>query len=133
MPKLKILAIDVGIMSGWFFTDGQKGEIKFKDPLQYYTEVKKLFILYKPTHFICCRPVRFPQIIAKHSKLISLIELICYQQGVIYFTSVIDSEVKKKVLGAGNAKKPQIMDKYKEKSEHIADAMMFEEYLRQVI
>jgi len=129
--QINILAIDVGQKGGlaiktkkgletrpWKFT-GLEELLNMVEPI--LTEQEIEFV-------IVGRPTRFPTVIARHSKMLAIIELLCQEYDIPYYET-IDSEAKKEVLGKGNAKKPEIAEWGEKilpgKSEDEYDALMF--------
>jgi len=126
---MKTLGIDVGKTSGWYF-DGESGEMSFLTLEKYYQDIMHLVDLYKPEMVVSARPTRMYNVIVFQTKLLAIIELICEKKNIKHNLRLIDSSCKKKVIGKGNAKKPEIMEWAGVGSEHEADAKMFVEYIK---
>lgn len=129
------LGIDVGKKTGWA-SSGMAGKIKFKSLLHYMKSIEAIIHEFKPDIIVSCRPTRFPQVIAAHSKYLAIIELLCEINSIQYYEG-IDSEMKKLVLNKGNAKKPEIISWANEFigwsiSEDEADALMFSEGIKKI-
>ena len=79
---------------------------------------------------ITCMPVRMYNVIASQNRMIGMLQYLCDKNN-IELTIQRDNVVRKEVLGTvtGGKYKEAIMENYNQKSEHIADAMMFCDYL----
>lgn len=137
---MKILTIDVGNKMGWCFYDATGTEIgmyKLTTLGAFETFVKEKIDLYKPDVIASARPTMYPQVIAKQSKLLAIIELRAEKRN-IPFMELIDCTCKKVVIGKGNAKKPEIVAWAKgvtdeDLSEDEADAVMFAYYVKEYL
>ena len=127
---MKILSFDIGKKGAWCYKNSKISDIYESEELDFITlqaylkTIQRLLYFYKPDIVLAARPTRYARVIAYHSKLLSIIELVCEMHKIQYY-EVIDSQCKKTVFGKGNIKKPEIMARYNENSEHIADAKMF--------
>jgi len=126
---MNVLAIDVGAKAAWAF-ENETGKLTFKTLWTFMSEVEQLVYDHEPDLLVSCRPTRFPQVIAAHSKYLAIIELVCEIHNIQYYEG-IDSQMKKAVLLNGHAKKPDIIkwakveSGNKKISEDEADALMF--------
>lgn len=132
----KILTIDVGRDWAWCFMDGGiviEGEsLKFQTINGFYSKVRDLILFYKPTVVGSAMPTFQYDVITFQSKMVGIIEL-CAERAEVEFVSLIDSQCKKGVLGKGVCSKDEIMKwastKYHKRNQHIADAIMFAEFI----
>ena len=128
---MKIMSFDLGKTSAWY-CDGNSEEFAIESLKHLHAFVKSLLYGYTPDIVIYPQPTRYYNVYRKHWQYIGIINLVCEKMGITTI-EVIDSTAKKVVLGNGRAKKAEIMEYFKEESEHIADARMFEEwYVRSV-
>jgi len=79
-------------------------------------------------------PVRMYNVIASQNRMIGMLQYLCDKNN-IELTIQRDNVVRKEVLGTvtGGKYKEAIMENYNQKSEHIADAMMFCDYLEKTL
>ena len=139
MNKLKFLCIDVGRISGWVFMSDSvvcaHEEIKFVSLNDYLTKITHLIREYKPDLIASARPTRHARVIAYQSKLLAIVELAAEKNDKPFY-ELIDSQCKKEVFGRGVVPKDEIIEYMRGKhdidelSEHIADSMLFCEYLQ---
>lgn len=102
-------------------------EWKFTSQKNFRHLIKSLVWDFKPVALVHGTPVRYPAVIAFQSKMIGIIDLIA-EEHELSTVPCVDNSCKKAVLGNGAAHKEEIMERYGETSEHIADCMMFGEY-----
>mgnify|MGYP001562689775 CR=1 FL=1 len=104
-----------------------KQEWKFTGQKNFRHLIKSLVWEHHPAALVHGTPVRYAAVIAFQSKMIGVIDLIA-EEHEISTVPCVDNTCKKTVLGNGAAHKEEIMAKYGEESEHVADCMMFGEY-----
>lgn len=123
-----VLAFDLGKDSAWWVSSRQTGtSFKINDLKGLEEQVNRLIDYHKPDVILYPHPVRYFNVARKHFQYIGIINLCC-EKSDIQSIEVTDSSAKKVVLGNGKAKKEQIMEFFKEKNEHVADARMFVEW-----
>ena len=128
MKEPIILSFDLGKTGAWWVSNYEYGEELRMDSLEDLEKhVKNLVGLYKPDVIIYPHPVRHYNVMRKHWQYIGIINLVA-EKKFIQTIEVKDSSAKKVVMLNGKATKEDIMSKYSEKSEHIADCRMFTDW-----
>ena len=127
MNKPIVLSFDLGRKGAWYISNYKYGEeVKMCSLVKLEKLVKDLTELYKPDIIQYPPPVRHRNTMALHFQFIGVINLIAEKKG-IKIVKIADNHAKAVVLKNGRAKKEDVMKHFKQKSEHLADAMMFNE------
>ena len=130
---MKTIALDLGKTSAYWIDDIDYGEeFTITTLTGLYSTIYNLIKKYKPDVILYPHPVRYYNVYRKHWQYIGVLNLLC-ERNEIQSIEVKDSQAKKSVLGNGRAKKPEIMARYEEKSEHIADCKMFLEWYEKAV
>jgi Holliday junction resolvasome RuvABC endonuclease subunit len=125
---MKILSLDLGKVSAWYTSPANTGEdFKIESLSQLKDKVTLLMNLYNPDVILYPQPTRYYNVMRKHWQYVGVINLVA-EKNDIQTIEVIDITCKKAVIGSGKAKKEDVMEYYKESSEHVADARMFIDY-----
>jgi hypothetical protein len=131
-----IFSIDLGKTCGLSVNiDGEfvfKEEYKITSYYEFDWKLKEIVLCWKPDLILMPYPTRFYRVMISHAKMMGIVCLVADKRE-IQVIEVQDSTCKKVVLGSGKAKKEDIMKHFNEKSEHIADSMLFTEwYLKSI-
>lgn len=125
---MNILSLDLGKTSAFYSNTVDVGEeFEVSELVGLEKKIKELVHLFKPHIILYPAPTRFYRILRSHFQYIGIINLIAEKHD-IQTIEVIDSRCKKVVIGNGHAKKEEIMEFFGEKSEHVADCMLFHKW-----
>lgn len=131
--NLRILAVDVGKETGWWFHPFQSGSsFKVENLRIFYKHIAKIVKNFKPQIILTGYPTRFYNIVKKQSEMIGVLKLIALQNDC-FIIELQDAHCKKVVFGNGKMKKEGIMEHYSEDNQNVADARMFIDcYLKEI-
>lgn len=152
---MKILAFDIGKEMAFAFTENGKdfdtgrytctnldkytsikkkyknikgGKIDTKNYLELSKWIKNTIDLWKPTHIVLPYPTFRIGVISSQNKIIGIIYLLASKKNA-QIIEINDSVCKKAILKNGKASKENIINYFKQKDEHTADACLFAKYI----
>jgi len=125
---MNILSFDLGKTNAYYSSSKKIGaEFECKDLFDFSRVISQLLKKLSPNVVLVPFPVRYYNVFARHYEKIGIIKLHAIDNNIIVI-EVNDKRCKKVVLGNGNANKEDVKHHFCEKSEHIADCMLFQKF-----